>query len=180
MGPEERRVEPRDEKRDELFRKLRERILSTLSRRFGGARAEDLTQDIMMILIQKYSHLEEGEILDKVASTIMGFIKLAENRRISKEASRAGADDPELVIRSDDPPIDVLLIRRERLKELESGISQLKQRCRKLAALRLEGKTTAEAAADLQISPGATDKAWHDCLKRLREIMMSRRGGGRS
>jgi RNA polymerase sigma factor (sigma-70 family) len=177
MSPEEKQTEQAGEERDELFRKLRERIVSILTRRFGRERAEDIAQDVMVILARRYPHVNSEEI-DKVAWTIMGYLKLEQVRnhwRLTQEPEGG------FVLADAKPAIDIELIRRERYKWLAARILQLKQGCRKLIRLRLEEKTSEEIGSEMGMSVGAVNTSLSRCLKRLKMIAVQQQDdAGRS
>jgi RNA polymerase sigma-70 factor, ECF subfamily len=162
--------------RDELFRQLRERILRFAASRVARDVAEDLSQEVLLLLATKYAALSAAEDLVPLAFRIVRF-KIMGYRR---KALRHGEIGPGS---SGDHPADWAdpvtwhgpeeqLRRRELSDRLASAVQQLTGRCRTLLRLKLEG----HRFADIQQAMGArtinTVYTWDArCRERLLQLM---------
>ena len=134
--------------------------------------AEDLAQEVLILLHQKYAHLEKWEDLLPVALQIVRFKMLAFRRKASRhgEYTNVAVDDVALPDGSDDP---LVAMERDEIRgRLLAAISQLGERCRKLFALELQGKSFGEIGEALGAASINTVYAWDfRCRKKLREMM---------
>ena len=138
--------------REELLRKLRERIVGFAASRMQRDAAEDLAQEVLILLHEKYGHLDRLEDLLPLALKIVRFKMLAYRRKARRhgEYTQLSVDE----IQTPDGHADALtaLEQREMRERLMAAIAALGERCRKLLALKLEGKSFAE----IQIAFGAS------------------------
>ena len=77
------------EGRAEILARLRERIVAFAASRYAGSHAEDLAQEVLVLIHEKYGHLDRMEDLVPLAFQILRF-KLAAHRR---KAARRGEYD---------------------------------------------------------------------------------------
>ncbi len=70
--------------REEILRKLRERIVRFAASRIQGDAAEDLAQDVLILLHEKYGHLERLEDLLPLSLEIVRFKVLAYRRKAQR------------------------------------------------------------------------------------------------
>ena len=79
-----------------LYRKTRQVILpQALAKVRDRDLADDLTQDVMLELCRKYSHLEELDDLVPVAAVILRYKATAERRKSYRRRASAPLVDPE-------------------------------------------------------------------------------------
>src|SRR5438067_11927913 len=81
--------------REEILRKLRERIVSLAASRLRGDAAEDLAQEVLILLHEKYGHVDRVEELLPLALQIVRFKILALRRKSARrgEYTRVSVDD---------------------------------------------------------------------------------------
>lgn len=158
--------------RERLLAALRERIVSYAAFRIGKDNAEDLAQDVLLLLETKYPQVVKPEQMLPLAFQIIRF-KISDFRR---KAARRGEFDA--------PPVESLplagagnvladLERRELRQRLVAGVRQLDGRCREIFRMKLEGRSYAEIQAKLGASSVNTVYTWD---YRCREQLMVRLG----
>ena len=158
--------------RDEILAKLRERIVRFAASHLAWDAAEDLAQETLMLLHEKYAHLERLEDLLPLSFQIVRF-KLVSQRR---KAARRGeytqisvTDIPLPDLHSN--PADYLE-RKELLERLALAVGQLGERCREMIRLKLQGKTFAQIQEIMGAGAINTVYTWdHRCRKHLLELM---------
>src|ERR1700735_1625306 len=121
--------------REEILRKLRERIVGFAASRMQRDAAEDLAQEVLILLHEKYGHLDRLEDLLPLSLKIVRFKMLAYRRKARRhgEYTQLSVDD----VQTPDGHPDALttLEQRERRERLITAIAALGERCRKLLAL---------------------------------------------
>jgi RNA polymerase sigma-70 factor (ECF subfamily) len=160
--------------RGEILSKLRERIVAFAASQLTRDAAEDLAQEVLMVLHEKYAHLENPEDLVPLSLQIVRF-KITSSRR---KAARRGeftqtsiADVPLPDFHSS--PLDAFE-KKEMLERLVRAVSQLGERCRQLMRLKLQGKTFPEIQKIMGAASINTVYTWdHRCRKDL----LARMGG---
>jgi RNA polymerase sigma-70 factor, ECF subfamily len=134
--------------------------------------AEDLAQEVLMLLHEKYAHLERPEDLLPLSLQIVRFKIMALRRKAVRhgEYTQVSIDDiplPDL----DANPADSLE-RKEMLERLQRAIAQLGERCRQLIRLKLQGRNFAEIQKIMGASALNTVYTWdHRCRKNLLDLM---------
>lgn len=158
--------------RDEILRKLRERIVGFAASRMQRDAAEDLAQEVLILLHEKYGHLDRLEDLVPLSLKIVRFKMLAYRRKALRhgEYGQISVDD----VQTADGKIDALtaMEQREMRERLLGAIAELGERCRQLLALKLEGKSFAEIQRALGVSSINTIYTWDfRCRQQLMERM---------
>ncbi len=130
--------------REEILLQIRERILAFATSRGVRDTAEDLAQDVLMVLHEKYSQVNELTELVPLSFKILRFKMLDHHRKKLRrgEYNQESVDDQPLVDPGDDPSIQAE--QKERVTQLIAALWQLGERCQKLFRLKLEGHTFAE------------------------------------
>src|SRR5882724_942256 len=158
--------------REELLEKLRERIVGFAASRIQRDAAEDLAQEVLILLHEKYGHLERLEDLLPLSLQIVRFKMMALRRKAQRhgEYTQVPMDEIQLTDGAADPL--VLAEQREMRERLMAAVSQMGERCRKLFALKLEGKSYAEIQSILGVGSINTIYTWDfRCRKELTELM---------
>ncbi len=156
--------------RDELLARLRERIFRFAASRLSREVAEDLAQEVLLVLHEKYPDLDRVEDLLPLSLEIARFKILGTRRKIVRrgEHTQVSVDDLPLASGGEDPFDQAL--RRERLERLEAAIAGLGDRCRQLFRLKLEGYTFPEIQKRLGVTSLNTLYTWDfRCRKQLGE-----------
>ena len=161
--------------RDEILEKVRERIVGFAASRIQRDAAEDLAQEVLILLHQKYGRLERLEDLLPLSLEIVRFKMMAYRRKAQRrgEYTQRPVDEMQLPDGHADP--FAAAARREMRERLIAAISRMGDRCRKLMALKLDGKSYAEIQTILGAESINTVYTWDfRCRKQLIELM----GGG--
>jgi len=158
--------------RDEILEKLRERIVGFAASRLQRDAAEDLAQEVLFLLYQKYPHLERLEDLLPLSLKIVRFKMMALRRKAQRRGEYSQVPVDEIQIPDGDADPLTIAERRQMRERLLAAVSQLGERCRKLFALKLDGKTYPEIQAILGADSLNTVYTWDfRCRKHLQELM---------
>jgi RNA polymerase sigma-70 factor (ECF subfamily) len=137
--------------------------------------AEDLAQEVLLLLHDKYAHVSQLEELLPLSLQILRF-KMVSLRRKSQrrgEYSQVSVDDLPLADPRSNPERDAQ--QHELMERLTKAIAQLGERCRDLFRLKLEGKSFAQIQVLLGAGSINTIYTWDfRCRRQLLELM----GGG--
>lgn len=150
--------------RDDFISSIRVRLIAYVSSKGIGELASDVAQDTLVVLLQRYSHIDNEAELIPLAFGICAR-KIHEARRF---LARGGDGSTEMAeLRSFQPsPYDEFEGLEVRVR-LKHAVRRLSGRCRELMRLRLLGLSAAEIAAQLKTTP-ATLYVWkHRCHKNL-------------
>jgi RNA polymerase sigma-70 factor (ECF subfamily) len=161
--------------REEILLRLRERIVAFAASRISRDQAEDLVQEVLIVLEQKYAEVTELDELLPLSLQIFRF-KLAGYRR---KAQRRGELDPvpaESAALADlGPTPEMYAERQELLDRLSRAIPNLGERCREMMRLKLLGKSFAEIQEEMGAASINTVYTWDArCRQRLLELMGGR------
>ncbi|MBV8844669.1 MAG: sigma-70 family RNA polymerase sigma factor [Bryobacterales bacterium] len=130
--------------RSEILQRLRERIVRFAASRIRGDGAEDLAQEVLLVIHEKYPQLERAEDLIPVALEITRLKIWAARRKIWRRGEDKQVPVEDLPLPGADPGPFELADRNEQLRRLESALAGLGERCRELFRLKLEGYTFPE------------------------------------
>jgi RNA polymerase sigma-70 factor, ECF subfamily len=158
--------------REEILRKLRERIVGFAASKLRGDTAEDLAQEVLVVLHEKYEHVTRLEDLLPLALQIVRFKMLASRRKSVRrgEYTQVSVDDLQVADGAEDPAMAAE--RAEMRERLMQAISRMGERCRRMFALKLEGKSFGEIQTILGAGSINTVYAWDfRCRKHLLELM---------
>ena len=166
--------------REEVLAKLRERIVRFAASHVSRDAAEDLAQEALMLLHEKYAHIERPEELLPVALQIVRFKMFAWRRKAARhgEYTQVAVTDLPLADRAESPAS--ALERRELLESLAEALRQPGDRCKELIRLKLQGKTFPEIQKIMGVASINTIYTWdHRCRHRLLELMGGDWEGGK-
>lgn len=165
---------PEVEGRTWILARLRERIVAFAASRYAGAHAEDLAQEVLMLIHEKYGHLDRLEDLLPLGFQILRFKLAAHRRKATRRGEYDSVDVDVFPPASGEPDPATVLERKELLARLLGGIAQLGERCRELFRLKLQGRGFAEIQGLLGAASLNTVYTWdHRCRKEL----LARLGG---
>jgi len=157
---------------DEILLSLRERIVAFAASRIGKDVAEDLAQEVLIVLHEKYGHVTRPEELLPLALQIVRFKMMAQRRKSVRrgEYTQVSITDIQLPDLDADPADYVQ--RKQMLEKLTKAIGQLGDRCRRILRLKLEGKSFAEIQKIMDVPSINTIYTWDfRCRKNLLELM---------
>jgi RNA polymerase sigma-70 factor (ECF subfamily) len=158
--------------RDHILTRLRERIVAFAASHLSRDAAEDLAQEVLLVLHEKYPHLDRPEDLLPLSFQIVRFKILSTRRKAVRhgEYTQVSVDDLPLPDPAESP--SVLVERRELRERLIKAMSGLGDRCRELMRLKLEGKTFPEIQKIMGAGAINTIYTWdHRCRKNLMDAM---------
>ena len=158
--------------RDEILTSLRERILSFATSRVSKDLAEDLTQEVLVLLHEKYARVTELTELVPLAFQVLRFKMLDVHRKSLRrgEYNQESVDELPLANPGDDPA--TLLDQKQRVDRLLAAVAQLGDRCRDLLTLKLEGHSFPEIQTRMGQHSINTIYTWDlRCRKQLLSLM---------
>jgi RNA polymerase sigma-70 factor (ECF subfamily) len=161
--------------RTEVLSRLRERIVGFAASRFGRDGAEDLAQEVLVVIHEKYSHLERLEDLVPLSLQILRFKRFAQHRKAVRhgEYTQVSVDDHPLA--GDAPGPEEAAARRELLDRLKAALGRMGERCQELFRHKLQGRSFPEIQALMGATTLNTVYTWdHRCRKQLLEWMGGR------
>ena len=157
---------------DEILASLRERILAFATLRVSRAQAEDLIQEVLVVLHEKYSHIADLTELVPLAFQVLRFKMLDAHRKSLRrgEYNQESVEDLPLADPGDDPATQ--LDQKQRVDRLLSAIGRLGERCRELFKWKLEGKGFPEIQKIMGQNSINTIYTWDlRCRKQLLGLM---------
>ena len=158
--------------RAEILARLRERMVAFAASRSAGAHAEDLAQEVLVLIHGKYGHLDRMEDLVPLAFQILRFKLAAHRRRAARRGEYDAVDVDVFPPVSDAPDPATVLERKELLAKLMGGIARMGERCRELFRLKLQGRGFAEIQGLMGAASLNTIYTWdHRCRKQLLEAL---------
>jgi RNA polymerase sigma-70 factor (ECF subfamily) len=130
--------------RNQILASLRERILAFATSRVSRDHAEDLTQETLVVLHEKYPAVTDLTELVPLAFQVLRFKMLDAHRKAYRrgEYNQESVEELPLADPSDDPATQ--LDQQQRVNRLLAAVMQLGERCRELFKWKLEGKTFPE------------------------------------
>jgi RNA polymerase sigma-70 factor (ECF subfamily) len=169
--------EPRVE-RTEILKRLRERIVRFATSRLQGSSApdlaEDVAQEVLLVLHEKYASLDRAEDLVPVSLEIARLKIWAARRKSARrgEHTQVSVDDLPLAS-SEADPLDLAQI-HQRAERLQAALAELGERCRELFRLKLEGLSFPEIQKHMDAGSINTLYTWDF---RCRKQLLERLGG---
>jgi RNA polymerase sigma-70 factor, ECF subfamily len=156
--------------RSQLLERLRERIFRFAASRIQRDAAEDLAQEVLLLLHEKYPALDRIEDLLPLSLEIARFKIVALRRKTVRRGEHTQISVDDLPIPGQAPDPFEQAARRERLDRLESILGELGERCRELMRLKLLGHSFPEIQKLLKIDSLNTLYTWDfRCRKRIME-----------
>ena len=156
--------------RDQILGRLRERILRYAASKLSRDAAEDVAQEVLVVLHEKYADVYRIEDLLPLSLEIARFKIWGARRKSVRrgETTSVSVDDLPLAGSAPDPLEQTE--RRERLDNLEAALKQLGDRCKDLFRLKLEGYSFLEIQKRLKVESMNTLYTWDfRCRKQLAE-----------
>jgi len=159
--------------RDRILEVLRERIVRFAASRVGEgapANAQDIAQEVLLVLHEKYPALDRVEDLLPLSIEIARFKILAARRKTIRRGENTQVSVDDLPLAGDGPDPLEQSVRRERLELLEAALKGLGDRCRKIFRLKLQGLSLIDIQQQLKVGSINTLYTWDfRCRKELRE-----------
>jgi RNA polymerase sigma-70 factor (ECF subfamily) len=128
----------------------------------------------LLVLHQKYSHLERLEDLVPVSFQILRFKMVSLRRKAARRGDYEPVSVQDVPLEDGSPGPEEEAARRERVERLARALEQLGERCRKLFRLKLEGQTFTEIQTLMGAGSINTVYTWDF---RCRQELLERLGG---
>jgi RNA polymerase sigma-70 factor, ECF subfamily len=158
--------------REHILARLRERIAAFAASHLSRDAAEDLAQEVLLVLHEKYPQLERVEDLLPLSLQIARFKIVSTRRKAARRGEYTQVTVTDLPLPDRQPNPAELAERREMRERLATAIGGLGERCRELIRLKLEGRTFPEIQKIMGASAINTIYTWdHRCRKNLLEAM---------
>jgi RNA polymerase sigma-70 factor (ECF subfamily) len=161
--------------REQIIGQLRERIVAFATSRGSREVAEDLAQEVLMVLHEKYPQVTEIAELVPLSFQIVRYKMLDLHRKILRrgEYNQESIDDRPVADGKEDPSVQVE--QKELVGQLIEALQQLGERCRKLFRLKLQGHTFPEIQQIFGERSINTIYTWDSrCRKQLLDLMGGR------
>lgn len=158
--------------RDRILATLRERILAFTTSRVSRDHAEDLTQDVLTVLHDKYPTVRELTELVPLAFQVLRYKMLDAHRKALRrgEYNQESIEELPLADTSHDPVTQ--LDQKQRVDRLLTAMAQLGERCRDLFRWKLEGRSFPEIQKLMNQTSINTIYTWDlRCRKQLLTVM---------
>jgi len=158
--------------RERILAALRERIVAYAASRVGRDQAEDLAQEVLLVLERKYAEVAPMEELMPLAFQILRFQMTGWRRKAARrgEYNQVAVQDVPLADLGEDP--ETRAGRIEMRERLEAAMAKMEDRCRELFRLKLEGNSFGEIQERMGAGSINTIYTWDSrCRRRLLELM---------
>lgn len=156
----------------DILEKLRERIVRYAASHLQGSKesAQDLTQEVLLVLHEKYAELDRVEDLLPLSLEIARLKLWAARRKSVRRGENYPVNVEDLPLASQDPDPYEQASRRETMARVEAAVAELGERCRELYRLKLEGYSFTEIQARFKAPAVNTVYTWDfRCRKQLLE-----------
>jgi RNA polymerase sigma-70 factor (ECF subfamily) len=161
--------------RDEALARLRERIVAYAASRMQRDLAEDLAQEVLLVLQERYAAVEAMEDLLPLGFRILRFKLAASVRKSVRRGEQRQIPVEDLPLADPNPDPEAETRRREDTKRLTSALRKLEGRCRRIFLLKLEGRSFAEIRDILGAVSVNTVYTWDSrCRQRLLKLLGGR------
>jgi RNA polymerase sigma-70 factor (ECF subfamily) len=158
--------------REEVLAKLRERIVAFAASHLSRDVAEDLAQEVLMLLHEKYAHLERPEDLLPLSLQIVRFKIMSLRRKSVRRGEYTQVSITDIPLPDLDANPADYVERKQMMEQLTRAMGQLGERCRDLMRLKLQGRSFPEIQKIMGASAINTVYTWdHRCRKHLIELM---------
>lgn len=158
--------------RDTILTSLRERIVAFAALRVSRHHAEDLAQDVLALLHDKYPHVVELTELVPLAFQVLRYKMLDAHRKALRrgEYNQDSVEDLDVAATGGTP--ETQLDQKQRVERLVSALGRLGDRCRELFRWKLEGKSFMEIQRLMGQKSVNTIYTWDlRCRKQLLSLM---------
>jgi RNA polymerase sigma-70 factor, ECF subfamily len=162
--------------REQLLTGLRERIVAYAASRVGRDFAEDLAQEVLVVLETKYGYLETVEDLMPVSFQILRFKMQDLRRKQSRRGEFTSLDASVLPLADGAEDQLAALEREELLARLRAALETMDGKCRELFRLKLEGRAFPQIQTLMNAASLNTVYTWDFRCRKLLLEQMTRSG----
>ena len=161
--------------RGEVLAKLRERMIAFAASRISREVAEDLVQEVLVVLEEKYREVQGTEDLLPLSLQILRFKLAAARRKVARRGENRAIPVEEVQIADPHENPESAAGRAQMLGKLRAALKRMEPRCRLLFRLKLEGRSFPEIQGILGTRSINTVYTWDArCRQRLLELMGGR------
>ena len=161
--------------RDEALAGLRERIVAYAASRMQRYLAEDLAQEVLLVLQERYRTVEAIEDLLPLSFQILRFKMAAALRKSVRRGEQRQVPVEDLPLADPNPDPEEETRRQEDRRRLRSALVKLGDRCRRIFLLKLEGRSFAEIREILGAASVNTVYTWDSrCRQKLLKLLGGR------
>ena len=146
--------------RDEILARLRERIVAFAASTTQREAAEDLAQDVLMLLHTKYPQVARLEELLPLSLRILRYKIVAARRKAFRRGEHLPTGVDESDVAGADPTPEIEAENREMRARLIRALAQTEERCRRLMRMKLQGRTFAEMQREFGVRSINTIYTW--------------------
>jgi len=158
--------------RDQILATLRERILAFATSRVSRDHAEDLTQEVLAVLHDKYPTVSELTELVPLSFQVLRYKMLDAHRKALRRGEYNQESIEELPLADTGDDAVTQLDQKQRVDRLLTAVAQLSEHCRELFRWKLEGKNFPEIQKLMNQTSINTIYTWDlRCRKQLLTFM---------
>jgi len=158
----------------DILSQLRERISGFAASRISRDAAEDLAQEVLMVLHEKYPNVDRLEELLPLSMQIARFKIMSWRNKTYRRNEHNQVQVDELPIADPGESPAARAERRERMERLKIALAGMGDRCRELFRLKLEGHGFPDIQKRMQAASINTVYTWD---LRCRKYLLARMGG---
>jgi RNA polymerase sigma-70 factor (ECF subfamily) len=158
--------------REQVLSRLRERIVAFAASRLSRDVAEDLAQEVLLLIHEKYGEVERLEELVPLCLRIVRYKMMDFHRKAGRRGERTQRPLDSVPLADPEPGPEALAARQEIGERLAAAVKRLGPRCKELLRLKLAGRTFSEIQVVLGAASINTVYTWdHRCRERLLALM---------
>ncbi len=151
---------------------MRERIVAFAASRISRDAAEDLAQEVLLVLHERYPEVERLEELLPLCFRILRFKMMAFFRKADRHGEFTQVPVEEVPLADGHESPEMRAGRREIAERLAVAVAKIGPRCKELLRLKMEGRTFPEIQKVLGAKSINTVYTWDfRCRKHLLELM---------
>jgi RNA polymerase sigma-70 factor (ECF subfamily) len=155
---------------DQTLARLRERIVRYAASKLSEDVAEDVAQEVLMVLHEKFAAVDGIDDLLPLSLEIARFKIWGARRKTVRRGENTAVSVDDLPLAGAGPDPLEQTETRQRVDRLEAALLQLGDRCRELFRLKLEGYSFPEIQKRLKVASMNTLYTWDfRCRKQLAE-----------
>jgi RNA polymerase sigma-70 factor (ECF subfamily) len=137
--------------------------------------AEDLAQEVLIVLESRYADVETLDELVPLSLQILRFKMASFRRKSHRRGEDIATPIEEVPLASPGPSPEEYASRQELLERLSSAVAKLGPRCREIFRLKLLGRSFAEIQEELGAASINTVYTWDSrCRQQLLGLMGGR------
>ena len=158
--------------RDQILLAVRERIVAFAASRYRREFAEDVAQEVLEVLVEKYPHVTSITELVPLSLQIARFKMMSSVRTSVRRGEHTAVPVDEAPLPDPLPSPEEQAESRERIERLQAALKGLGERCRQLLRLKLQGRTFAEIQAEMGAASINTIYTWDlRCRRQLLDAL---------